>query len=247
MTAPLTLFVWLAAWVIGAVAGPFDTLAAMPLGVRIGFWMVISTCAVVTGYASRAVAAITVGEERPELFDLVAIITVTLTLSPVVLLVGTVVEARFGAPVPPLPLIALYVLVIATPIFILRRLIPGFELRRYRFMAKPQTTPPQPRLMRRLPPEVRGSLIRLSANGHFTEVTTARGTATLRLRLSDAIAETDPVRGHCTHRSHWVAESAILGAKRESPHKVLVVLVNQETVPVSRKYRPKLEAAGVIG
>ncbi|UXX84705.1 LytTR family DNA-binding domain-containing protein [Roseovarius pelagicus] len=246
MTSPLTLFVWAAGWLIGSVAGPFGTFESMPIGVRTFFWLVIVTSAVLIGYTARAIAAIAVEYDRPWLFDLVAIGVTVLVFSPVVLIVGAGIETQYGAPVPSLPRIALYVLVIAGPIFALRRLIPGFERQRHSTVPKPKETPPQPRLMRRLPTELHGDLIRLSANGHFTEVTTSRGTMTLRLRLSDAIAETDPVRGHCTHRSHWVAEAAIQDVKRETPHKVVLVLANEETVPVSRKYRPELEAAGLI-
>jgi DNA-binding LytR/AlgR family response regulator len=74
---------------------------------------------------------------------------------------------------------------------------------------------------------------------------TDRGTETLRLRLSDAIDEMEPVEGLCTHRSHWVALAAITASERRQG-KLFVRLSNGERVPVTRTYAPKLEAAGVI-
>ena len=74
---------------------------------------------------------------------------------------------------------------------------------------------------------------------------TDRGTEKLRLRLSDAIDEMEPVEGLCTHRSHWVTRAAIAGHVRESG-KLFVTLENGDRVPVSRTYRPQLEAEGLV-
>lgn len=247
--APLTLVVWAAAGVIGAVAGPFGTFEAMPFPVRAFFWFMIASASVLMGYGARALAMITVGPDRPVRFDIIATLSMTICFIPVVLVVGKVVEARTGVPMPSVPEVGLYILVIAAPIFVLRRMIPGFESRRYAFLEaqEEEAAAGQPRLMRRLPAELRGDLIRLSGSGHHTQVVTTRGTTTLRLRLSDAIEETDPVPGHAIHRSHWVAEAAIRDIRRETPHKLVMVLHNQDTVPVSRSYRPQLEDAGLIG
>ena len=245
--SPVTLAMWAAAWLLGAVAGPFGTFEAMSFPLRVFFWFAIASLSVFAGYGARAVAALLVGYARPARFDLVAILSVTACLTPIILVFGSFIEGRFGAPVPPADHVALYVFVIAAPIFLLRRLIPGFEMQRYPFQNHENAPAEPPRLLRRLPPELRGDLIRLSGNGHYTEVVTAHGTTTLRLRLSDAIEETAPIRGHAIHRSHWVAEAAISDVKRENAHKITMVLRNQDTVPVSRKYRPRLEDAGLIG
>jgi DNA-binding LytR/AlgR family response regulator len=63
--------------------------------------------------------------------------------------------------------------------------------------------------------------------------------------LGDAIDEMEPVKGICTHRSHWVALGAIKRVEREGA-RLFVVLRNGDRVPVSRKYRPRLEQAGLI-
>ena len=105
--------------------------------------------------------------------------------------------------------------------------------------------PRLPRLLDRLPEDVAGEVFRLSGRDHHVEVVTATGTATVRMRFSDAIAEMEPVRGHCAHRSHWVSEAAIRDVERDGA-KIFLRLVNDDQVPVSRKYKPHLEDAGIL-
>ncbi|SHE87595.1 transcriptional regulator, LytTR family [Ruegeria intermedia] len=101
------------------------------------------------------------------------------------------------------------------------------------------------RLVRRLPEGFSGDILRLSARGHHVDVVTTQGVFTVRLRLSDAVVEMDPVVGHCAHRSHWVAEAAVEGVEKAGG-KLFLRLCNGDLVPVSRKYKPDLEAAGLV-
>jgi hypothetical protein len=133
---------------------------------------------------------------------------------------------------------------IVAGIFVLRRLT-GME-QPAGYGRPPPEVPLAPRLMRRLSGDGGSEILRLSGNDHFVDVATTAGQETLRLRLADAIAEMEPVRGICTHRSHWVALAAISGVERENGDKLIVCLRNGDRVPVSRKYRPQLEAAGWI-
>lgn len=102
------------------------------------------------------------------------------------------------------------------------------------------------RLVRRLPEDVAGDVLSLTASNHHVDVTTTQGRATLRLRLSDAIGEMEGVEGFCIHRSHWVSQDAILEVKRLNAQKIVVVLKNGDELPVSRKYRVNLETAGLF-
>lgn len=105
--------------------------------------------------------------------------------------------------------------------------------------------PQQPRLISRLPNGFTGQIYRLTVRDHAVDVVTSEGTFTIRSRFSDAIAEMEPILGHCTHRSHWVADNAISGIERQGG-KTFLRLKNGELVPVSRKYKPMLERDGVI-
>lgn len=245
-----TGFTWLGGIILGTVAGPFGTLDDMALPVRFVFWVVIVTLAVLLGYAGRALAMIFVGQKRPHVFDTAAILFVTALFAPVIWVVGHGFERAVDAKVPPFALIVLYVLVMSIAIFMARRHIPGFE-----YPAEAETggdgddQPPhrhEPRLLRRLSPEQRADILRLSADGHYIAVITLIGEHTLRMRLSDAIHEMEPVRGYNTHRSHWVAHHAISHGERENAHKAYLVLINGDKVPVSRRYRPHLEENGLL-
>lgn len=244
--APLTLFIWATGWIAGAIAGPFGTFEDMDLSLRVAFWFFIASSAVILGYGARAVAMLAIPQDRPALGDCVSIALTTFTLGPLIFVVGSYVEYRAGAPVPPLAMVLLYVFVICAPVFVLRRLAPGFEKYGYRLDGKTPALKEQPRLLKRLPTEVRGEVLRLSASGHFTEVVTTNGRHTLRLRMADAIEETDPIEGLSTHRSHWVARAAIQGVERENAHRIHLILTNDDRVPVSRSYRSELEAGGLL-
>lgn len=85
-------------------------------------------------------------------------------------------------------------------------------------------------------------IIRLSANDHLIEVVSECGTEQIRMRFADAVKEMAPVAGCCVHRSHWIASAAATQIQRKQG-KLFVVLTNGDEIPVSRTYRPELEAA----
>ncbi|WP_420586428.1 LytTR family DNA-binding domain-containing protein [Ruegeria sp.] len=103
----------------------------------------------------------------------------------------------------------------------------------------------QPRLIKRLPQGFHGTVYRLTVQDHFVNVVTSEGTFTIRSRFTDAIAEMEPVPGHCTHRSHWVTDAAIDGIEK-ADGKLRLRLKNGDLVPVSRKYKPMLEEDGIV-
>ncbi len=102
---------------------------------------------------------------------------------------------------------------------------------------------PLPRLQARLPDELCGDILHISAAGHLVEVRTSAGKASIRMRLSDAISEMDSVVGFSTHRSHWVAHEAVTGHEVDGDRPVLVLL-DGTRVPVSRTYSAGIEAHG---
>ena len=251
--SPATGVVCGLAILIAVVAGPFGTFEAMGLGQRTVFWALIILVSVFVGYTVRALTTVLVGTEKPVLFDAVAVCLMTLVFGPTVWLISLVFDGQNGVQMPPTPLIYLYVFVVSLAVFVIRRLLPGVEERSYGFLDDEDggapalaETKPEPRLLRRLSPDMRGAVLRLSGQDHHVEIATDQGTETLRLRLGDAISEMDPVEGYCTHRSHWVARSAVKAVERENGQKLWLVLTNGDRVSVSRKYRPALEEAGLV-
>ncbi len=104
----------------------------------------------------------------------------------------------------------------------------------------------RPRLLQRLEAVGDAEVLRLTAEDHYTVVSLSDGsTQRILLRLSDGIAEMDGIEGYVTHRSHWVAASAVAEARRDKG-RVFLVLANGEEVPVSRGYQPALKEAGLL-
>ncbi|MCO8144196.1 LytTR family transcriptional regulator [Rhodovulum tesquicola] len=99
-------------------------------------------------------------------------------------------------------------------------------------------------LLRRLPAERRGAVIRLSSSDHYVQVVTERGTTPILIRFADAIAELGGVEGLRVHRSHWVALDAVTGARR-SGGRLFLTLSDGTELPVSRRHRAEVEALGL--
>jgi len=187
------------------------------------------------------VSELLVDENRAALAGAVQVALVTIIVSPV-LWAFSLPFGDLGLQVR-LPDMGLYVAIVAA----------GFRVwRATHSVAQGKDAPEEeaetkagPRLMRRLPANCDGHVIRLNVTDHQVKVVTTDGEFSVRLRFGDAIDEMDPVDGYCTHRSHWVARGAVSGWERENG-KTYLVLVNGDKVPVSRTYRPGLEEAGLL-
>lgn len=219
------------------VAGPFGTFGTMDLARRAVHWGAIIACGLGIGALVNA-ALLTISRGwHPLAIDLVASFGVTTLLAPLILVLRTGLDPSVTRADLTFGTIWLITLVFVAPVFFLRRQLA---------ISRTASEPPRPRLMRRLPgPLADASILRLAGRNHVVEVVTDRGTETLRLRLSDAIDEMAPVEGLCTHRSHWVTRAAIAGHVRQSG-KLFVTLENGDHVPVSRTFRPRLEAEGLV-
>ena len=99
--------------------------------------------------------------------------------------------------------------------------------------------------MQRIDPHLRGKLLAISVQDHYVDVYTSAGKARVLLRLSDAIAEADPVEGTQVHRSHWVAWQAVEAVEREGL-KMFLRLTDGLRVPVSKNHRDKVEERGFL-
>ncbi|MDW3118671.1 LytTR family DNA-binding domain-containing protein [Roseovarius pacificus] len=246
--SPLTIFIWVACIVLATLAGPFGTYETMDWSTRLFYWSLVVSIGMLFGYGARGLAVLAIGFERPLIFDAFASLSVCVTFGPIVWMLRSHLEPANSTFAVHLFDVMLNTFVVSAGIFVLRRQICRSEPVAYLVSHAEDETPQpdQPRLLRRLPKEKRGRVLRISANDHYVEVVTTAGSEVLRMRLADAIDEMEPVEGYCVHRSHWVTRSAIVGTERESAHKLFVLLCNGDRVPVSRKYRPNLEEAGLV-
>lgn len=90
-----------------------------------------------------------------------------------------------------------------------------------------------PLLLDRLPPPLRGPIIALSAEDHYTRIRTTKGEDLVLITLRDAIREAAPTQGLQIHRSHWVATAHIKQAGR-SDGNMQITTSGGHTLPVSR-------------
>ncbi len=260
--------IWILIAVGAAVMGPFGTYSGFGWLPRSIYWFAICGSSVFLSQLVRGIVGRYIRDVLSWRFDVIAIAGVTLVLTPFVFkLTQFMVPAAEGTP-PALWRIGLFVLLIGILLTAIRRI--------YRFQQLPETMrdgagrsgaggdsapagtqgavqPMEPvadahdgcRLHQRLPMEMREPILHLSARDHFVDVETVSALYSLRMRFADAVAEMDGVAGHVIHRSHWISADAIRGPKREGG-KMFLVLSNGTKVPVSRTYRPRLEAAGIL-
>ncbi|MFD1508762.1 LytTR family DNA-binding domain-containing protein [Lacimonas salitolerans] len=263
MTHPVTLDVCVVVTVLAVISGPFGTYEYLTLTERCLYWGAITFGSTMAAYVLRRLALQVVPKDRPVLYELVVTGLMVVVVTPMVLVLTHVFMPGLCGGSGCFGRISVYVALIAGAIFVLRRVIPGFEELLFfvrdeagglRVLA-PSPVPvgdaplaeasPRPRLYRRLPDGETGDILHLTANGHFVTVTLDTGVQQLRMRFGDAVNEMDCVEGRCTHRSHWVTLSAVAGHRRVDGKQVLV-LINAMEVPVSRTYRPGLEEAGLL-
>jgi DNA-binding LytR/AlgR family response regulator len=94
--------------------------------------------------------------------------------------------------------------------------------------------------MAKLPLEKRGQLLCLEMDDHYLKVHTDQGHHLLLMRFKDALSFLEDYPGVQAHRSWWVAKDAIVGEEKIG-RKLLLKLVNQQLVPVSRSYTEKVK------
>ena len=83
----------------------------------------------------------------------------------------------------------------------------------------------------------------VSAEDHYLRIHTDRGSDLILMRLGDAVGELEGIEGAQTHRSWWVAKSAVTGAERGDGRAVFT-LKNGVQAPVSRTYARVLRREG---
>lgn len=212
------------------VLGPFQSYA-MPVGQRALFWAL----SLMAGWVC-VIGMLTLVLRHPA-FDewhggfRVALAVLIATI-PTTFLVSQI-ETHVGFPDQPAPFWALiwHVLAVCALIggLVYLRVAARLGLQD---IQKPQTPAP---FLKRLSYELGGQILSLSMQDHYVEVTTAKGTELILIRLQDAVNEMGAIAGMQIHRSHWVALSGMRQLKRQNG-KLLIELVDGRTLPVSRTY-----------
>ena len=234
LTSPKVLGGMAIVVVVLGVSGPFQTYEAFSLPARLGFWLVVCSLTFTAGFFA---GDLTEEALKPRLGEWPRFIAGSLATALVVILVVFLINTySFGSD--PMSLsaalsIAAYVAIISFAVSV------SFKL----FGPKPEDAKPAARILERVPLHLRGALISLTVQDHYTEVRTSKGTHLVLIRLSDAMAEAG--EGLQIHRSHWVARRAIAKVERQSG-KVVLSTVDGTVLPVSRSFLPEVKAAGLL-
>ena len=233
----------LCAMVFAVVAGPFGTLIHMTTAERILLWVPLIALSVLLGWVAHVIAQVVFEDRHAAMAEGLAVVLMTAIFTPCVFVSSILINpAPMIATGGPLSLL-LSVFAVTSVVAIIRYSVVAW---RDETKDAQKTAETDPRLLDRLPKAVRAPVLRISAKNHMIEVVTERAKTELRLRLGDAVVEMEPVEGFMTHRSHWVAKSAVTRVLRENPGKVYLKLVNGDLVPVSRTFRPDWINAGVL-
>ena len=93
----------------------------------------------------------------------------------------------------------------------------------------------------RLPPRLaRARLVAVEAEDHYLRIRTEAGSALILMRLGDALEALSGLDGFRTHRSWWVARTAVEAARWKGGRGVLT-LSDGASAPVSRTYAAALK------
>ena len=236
---------WLRGLAIAAVAalflaylGPFDT-RGFPFSTRILYWGVLMLGGAVWGrLAGQWIANLPVFAGRPWLTATVLTVVIA---TPGVFAVWDFTSVVFGQPllIATLPYFIGPVLAVSAVMTLISM---AADRRPRETHASPGDAPP--RFVDRLPLKLKGAEIyAVSAEDHYLRIHTDRGSDLVLMRLADAVGELEGLEGAQTHRSWWVAKSAVTGAERGDGRAVFT-LKNGVKAPVSRTYARVLRREG---
>lgn len=244
---PRAFIIAATAGVFLALIGPFGTSEAL-LWVRFIYWLLMAEVGTVIGVVTAAcvIALRGRGEASGGMTFLVAGLTAAAMTLPGAVVVWGITRLIFHTPgsglgqsggivgfIPPVFVVSLAISLINA---LANRTPPHTH-------AAAAGAPPS-RFADRLPPKLRGAEIyAVQAEDHYLRLHTSKGSDLILMRLSDAIAELEGVEGAQTHRSWWVARSAVQGARRLEGRAILTLPGGVEA-PVSRNFARALKAEG---
>lgn len=240
------MYIWAILTVVVAVAGPFGTYRTLDLPLRLALAAVLIGISI---GAAAAVRAIIVGVVGVRGFWRCALLTagcLGLLVPSMCLLALKLPPYKMHMQMPGWWELSLFGALCSLSLSAYRKgtdrrsLSPAKGARQADLGTERAAEHASPRILDRIPDDSRGELLSISVRDHYVDVRTTEGEASLLMRLSDAIAETEGVKGAQVHRSHWVAWAAVTGAEKTITRLVLK-LSDGTVVPVSKTYRSLVE------
>lgn len=229
------------------VAGPFGTFESMSPGARIAYWAAIVFLVYGVGTFSATLLLTLVPRRWPHLVRAgVAGLGASVPVTLAVVAINVLSDGHLDRTMADILALWGYCAPVAVGVSLLHAVMhprpPGAPATA---REAEEVRPDPPPILDRLPVEKRGPLIEMTVQDHYVSVTTARGTALVLMRLSDAIGETRGIEGLRIHRSHWVARDAVTAVRRRDGKVLLETRAGSE-LPVSRTYLGAVRAAGLL-
>lgn len=176
---------------------------------------------------------------RPRLFVLLQLAAMTPAIAVWISLLPVIV---FGAPLSAWRILWVMpdVLIINMAVVVLAWLTRKALDRRDPPPGAPEGVAP-PALRAKLPPRLaRARLVAVEAEDHYLRIRTEAGSALVLMRLGDALEALSGMDGFRTHRSWWVARTAVEAARWKGGRGQLI-LSDGSAAPVSRTYAAALK------
>lgn len=252
-TSRITLSIWAIATITVALAGPFGTFTTVPTTTAIAYWALVIGMSILVSNFILVTATQLLSDWPRGRLDLFLPAIFTAVYTPLLHPVGALFLGPEAAAVLSFWQCLVIVLVIAYGVMLLQRLyrtgsmwvttaLTGIEV--------PQGVRPasrsRARLLDRVDTAPDARVLRVSVDNHYVILHLQDGSRhRLLMRFADAIAELDGVDGFQTHRSHWVACGAIVRVLRVGGREI-ALMVDGETVPISRTCRNNLERRGFL-
>lgn len=220
-----------------AAIGPFGT-DQTPTAVRYLYWQLAMVGGgVIAALIEPVIARSLTG--RPQLFAVAQLAAMTL---PIAVWVSLLPVIMFGERVSGERVLQVLpsVLTINVAVVVLAWLTRKALNRRDPAPTVPDGVAP-PALRAKLPPRLaRARLIAVEAEDHYLRVRTDAGSALVLMRLGDALDALSGTDGFRTHRSWWVARTAVEAARWKGGRGQLT-LSDGSAAPVSRTYAVSLK------
>jgi hypothetical protein len=238
--SPVTLAALAGVAIVVGISGPFGTLEALPLILRLAYWGFVVPLTYGAGFlGTLALQPYLPGGPRA----LRCAISAFGAAVPVALVLA-LLHSALGVPLGQAGEIALGFVAVYVICLVIDCL--GAVLQSASPAAQPfDPAPKTPALLLRLPIEKRGTLLAISAQDHYITVITTKGQEMVLMRLVDAMTEAAPLRGVQIHRSHWVALFGVTRVTR-SGDGALAHLANGHTLPIARSRLKAARQAGLL-
>lgn len=238
LSSPQVIGVLCVVWVVLTIAGPFNTLEDLALGMRALYWGLVVSLTYTVGTTVTQVVGVRICNRVSPLALGMALSALCVSLGVFAILISLnaiFVPEWISDPVQA-SIVYVTVLLISFAVLFLRHTTLG------------EIGVPQPKLamiLERLPLDKRGPLVSLSVQDHYVDIVTLKGREMVLMRLSDAMREAAEVPGMQIHRSHWVALDQIASVTRAG-EAARVTLTDGTELPVSRGFLPAVREAGLL-